>query len=85
VNHRQEAARLAQWCRVPFGGGATIAEIGAGDGAFAWECLGWAGPTGRVFATELEGAKYQRLCRRLSRNRPRRLHPSRQRPAAGRM
>ncbi len=67
MNRRQEAARLAQWCRVPFASGATIAEIGAGDGAFAWECLGWAGPTGRVFATELEGAKYQRLCRRLSR------------------
>ncbi|MGH9534581.1 MAG: class I SAM-dependent methyltransferase [Terriglobales bacterium] len=67
MNRRQEVARLADWCRVPLGSGATIAEVGAGDGAFARECLHWAGPTGRVFATELEGQKHQQLCRRLSR------------------
>lgn len=68
MNRRQEARLLAAWCGVAYGSGATIADVGAGDGRFALECLHWAGPTGRVFATELEGKKYQELCRRLARH-----------------
>lgn len=67
MNQRQEVERLAAWCGMALGGSATIADVGAGDGAFALACRRWAGPTGRVFATELEGKKYRDLCRRLAR------------------
>lgn len=67
MNRRQEVDQLAAWCGIAVGAGATIADVGAGGGEFALEYRRWAGPTGRVFATELEGKKYQRLCRRLAR------------------
>jgi ubiquinone/menaquinone biosynthesis C-methylase UbiE len=54
-----EAARLA--ARIGLAPGATIAEIGAGDGSFAVELAAHVGPEGRVYATELEAEKLDEI------------------------
>jgi len=47
-----EAERLAAWLEVQ--PGTRIADFGAGDGTFAVALAGRVGPSGRVYATELD-------------------------------
>lgn len=44
--------------------GAAVAEIGAGDGEIAAKIAAMLGPSGRLFATEMEEAKRQRIVER---------------------
>jgi len=49
-------AGLMQWKP-----GTTLADIGAGDGRFTFAALGYIGPTGKIFATEIDQQKLKQL------------------------
>jgi predicted methyltransferase len=51
----EEAGRLA--ALLGLRSGTVVADVGAGDGAFALDFAARVGPAGRVYATELEGDK----------------------------
>lgn len=55
----QEIPRLAQVMH--WAPGITIADIGAGDGSYSFEAAKIAGPTGHVYATEIDQAKLAAL------------------------
>src|SRR5262249_14105709 len=54
-----EIARLAKL--MEWKAGSVVADIGAGDGQFSFEAAGKVGPSGRVFATEIDEAKLKEL------------------------
>jgi ubiquinone/menaquinone biosynthesis C-methylase UbiE len=61
-----EIGRLAElmgWKAHPSSGstGTVVADIGAGDGAYAFASAGLVGPTGRVYATEIDAKKLAEL------------------------
>lgn len=54
-----EIALLAKW--MEWKAGTVVADIGAGDGRFSFEAAGKVGPTGRVYATEIDEGKLKEL------------------------
>lgn len=59
-----ESTRLAELLRVR--PGATVADIGAGDGAMALEMARRVGPSGVVYATELSAKQREAMTRKVS-------------------
>ena len=58
-DERQEVTRLAeltQWKE-----GTVVADIGAGDGTYSFAAAGKVGPSGRVYATEIDKEKLKDL------------------------
>jgi len=55
----QEISRLAQ--EMHWAPDAAVADIGAGDGSYAFETAKIVGPSGHVYATELDQAKLKAL------------------------
>jgi ubiquinone/menaquinone biosynthesis C-methylase UbiE len=58
-DERQELTRLAELTR--WKEGTVVADIGAGDGAFSFLAAEKVGPSGRVYATEIDKEKLQGL------------------------
>jgi ubiquinone/menaquinone biosynthesis C-methylase UbiE len=58
-SQRQEIARLAELMQ--WKSGAIVADIGAGDGTFSFVAAEKVGPTGRVYATEIDSDKLKQL------------------------
>jgi ubiquinone/menaquinone biosynthesis C-methylase UbiE len=54
-----EVARLAKL--MEWKAGTVVADIGAGDGRFSFEAAAKVGPTGRVYATEIDEDKLKEL------------------------
>src|SRR5215468_8826742 len=54
-----EIARLAQL--MEWKAGTVVADVGAGDGRFSFAAAAKVGPTGRVYATELDQGKLREL------------------------
>jgi ubiquinone/menaquinone biosynthesis C-methylase UbiE len=54
-----EIARLAKL--MEWKAGTIVADIGAGDGTFSFEAAGKVGPTGRVYATEIDEEKLKEM------------------------
>ena len=54
-----EIALLAKW--MEWKDGTFVADIGAGDGRFSFEAASKVGPTGRVYATEIDEGKMNEL------------------------
>jgi SAM-dependent methyltransferase len=46
---------------IPISPGARVADLGAGDGYFTWKLAERVGPSGHVFAVEVDDAKVRRL------------------------
>ncbi len=58
-SQRQEIARLAEL--MEWKPGTIVADIGAGDGSFSFVAAEKVGPTGRVYATEIDSDKLKQL------------------------
>jgi ubiquinone/menaquinone biosynthesis C-methylase UbiE len=58
-DERQELTRLAELTRMKEG--AVVADIGAGDGTYSILAAETVGPSGRVYATEIDKEKLQAL------------------------
>jgi predicted methyltransferase len=58
-DYRQEAERLAPLLH--WQAGSVVADIGAGDGEMTELIAERVGPTGRVYSTEIDAKKFQRL------------------------
>src|ERR1700732_4869651 len=56
---RQEIARLAELTKWKVG--TIVADVGAGDGAYSFEAAQKVGPSGRVYATEIDVEKLTSL------------------------
>jgi ubiquinone/menaquinone biosynthesis C-methylase UbiE len=54
-----EIARLAKL--MEWKAGTVVADVGAGDGRYSFEAAGKVGPTGRVYATEIDEDKLKEL------------------------
>jgi ubiquinone/menaquinone biosynthesis C-methylase UbiE len=59
ANQGQEIARLAE--AMHWGAGAIVADVGAGDGTYSFEAAEKVGPSGRVYATEIDKEKLKIL------------------------
>ena len=58
-SQRQEIARLAELMQ--WKAGTIVADIGAGDGSYSFAAAEIVGPTGRVYATEIDTDKLKQL------------------------
>ena len=58
-SQRQEIARLAEL--MEWKPGTIVADIGAGDGSYSFAAAEIVGPTGRVYATEIDTDKLKQL------------------------
>ncbi|HWZ97652.1 MAG TPA: class I SAM-dependent methyltransferase [Candidatus Dormibacteraeota bacterium] len=58
-DERQEIVRLAELMR--WKAGTTVADIGAGDGTYSFAAVEKIGPSGRVYATEIDPEKLKNL------------------------
>ena len=58
-DERREIARLAELTQ--WKAGTIVADIGAGDGTYSFEAAQKVGPSGRVYATEIDGEKLKSL------------------------
>jgi len=58
-SQRQEIARLAELMH--WKSGTIVADIGAGDGSFSFVAAEKVGPTGRVYATEIDTDKLKQI------------------------
>ena len=58
-NQRQEITRLAEVMH--WKAGTIVADIGAGDGTYSFEAAEKVGPSGRVYATEIDQEKLKNL------------------------
>src|SRR5215475_2662520 len=58
-DERQEITRLAELMR--WKAGTTVADIGAGDGTYSFAAVEKIGPSGRVYATEIDTEKLKSL------------------------
>jgi ubiquinone/menaquinone biosynthesis C-methylase UbiE len=67
VDEHREIARLAELMR--WKAGTTVADIGAGNGQYSFEAAGIVGPSGRVYATEIDQQKLKHLREELTRRR----------------
>jgi ubiquinone/menaquinone biosynthesis C-methylase UbiE len=66
-SQRQEISRLAelmQWKR-----GTIVADVGAGDGSFSFVAAEKVGPTGRVYATEIDTDKLKQIRSEISKRK----------------
>jgi len=59
ANQRQEIARLAELMQ--WKAGTIVADIGAGDGNYSFAAAEIVGPTGRVYATEIDTDKLKQI------------------------
>ncbi|MGA7626095.1 MAG: class I SAM-dependent methyltransferase [Candidatus Acidiferrales bacterium] len=59
ANQRQEITRLAEVMH--WRAGTIVADIGAGDGTYSFEAAEQVGPSGRVYATEIDKEKLKIL------------------------
>jgi ubiquinone/menaquinone biosynthesis C-methylase UbiE len=59
ANQRQEIRRLAELMQ--WKSGTIVADIGAGDGTFSFVAAEKVGPTGRVYATEIDTDKLKQI------------------------
>ena len=59
ADERSEIDRLAQLMQ--WKPGVTVADVGAGDGAFSFAAAEKVGPSGRVYATEIDAEKLKSL------------------------
>jgi len=59
ADQRQEIDRLAQLMK--WRPGAMVADIGAGDGSYSYIAAGIVGPSGRVYATEIDAEKLKQI------------------------
>ena len=59
ANQRQEITRLAEVMH--WRAGTVVADIGAGDGTYSFEAAEKVGPSGRVYATEIDKEKLKIL------------------------
>jgi ubiquinone/menaquinone biosynthesis C-methylase UbiE len=59
LNARQETSRLAELMQ--WQPGMTIADIGAGDGSYSFAAEKIVGPSGHIYATEIDAAKLTAL------------------------
>ena len=57
--HRQEITRLAELAH--WRPGTIVADVGAGDGTYSFVAAQKVGPSGRVYATEIDTEKLQQL------------------------
>src|SRR5882757_9601064 len=55
--HRQEITRLAELAH--WRPGTIVADVGAGDGTYSFVAAQKVGPSGRVYATEIDTEKLQ--------------------------
>jgi ubiquinone/menaquinone biosynthesis C-methylase UbiE len=58
-DQRQEITRLAELTR--WKGGTIVADVGAGDGTYSFVAAQKVGPSGRVYATEIDTEKLKNL------------------------
>src|ERR1700726_3321758 len=58
-DQRQEITRLAELTQ--WKGGTIVADIGAGDGTYSFVAAQKVGPSGRVYATEIDTEKLKNL------------------------
>ena len=58
-NQRQEIVRLAQLMQ--WKAGTIVADVGAGDGSFSFVAAEKVGPSGRVYATEIDTDKLKQI------------------------
>jgi ubiquinone/menaquinone biosynthesis C-methylase UbiE len=58
-DQRQEIARLARLTK--WKAGTIVADVGAGDGAYSFEAIQKVGPSGHVYATEIDTEKLKSL------------------------
>ena len=58
-DQRQEVTRLAELTQ--WKGGTIVADVGAGDGTYSFVAAQKVGPSGRVYATEIDKEKLQGL------------------------
>ena len=59
ADQRQEIARLAEVMH--WRAGTIVADVGAGDGTYSFEAAEKVGPSGRVYATEIDKEKLKIL------------------------
>jgi ubiquinone/menaquinone biosynthesis C-methylase UbiE len=59
ANQRQEITRLAELMQ--WKAGTIVADVGAGDGTYSFEATEKVGPSGRVYATEIDKEKLKNL------------------------
>lgn len=57
--HRQEITRIAELAH--WKAGTVVADVGAGDGTYSFVAAQKVGPSGRVYATEIDTEKLQQL------------------------
>jgi ubiquinone/menaquinone biosynthesis C-methylase UbiE len=58
-DQRQEVTRLAELTQ--WKAGTIVADVGAGDGTYSFEAAQKVGPSGRVYATEIDAEKLKNL------------------------
>jgi ubiquinone/menaquinone biosynthesis C-methylase UbiE len=59
ANQREEVTRLAE--AMHWRAGTILADVGAGDGTYSFEAAEKVGPSGRVYATEIDSQKLKIL------------------------
>jgi ubiquinone/menaquinone biosynthesis C-methylase UbiE len=59
ANQRQEITRLAELMQ--WKAGTIVADVGAGDGTYSFQAAEKVGPSGRVYATEIDQEKLKAL------------------------
>src|SRR5579864_4277492 len=67
ADEHREIARLVQLMQ--WKAGTVVADIGAGDGQYSFVAAGIVGPSGRVYATEIDPQKLKNLREEITRRK----------------